>query len=168
VAKVKMKLPATVARMSHEEYENRKQSQTKLGQRLDEIVGCNTLTLIIDDALHERLKPDMLDDDDWKLIAHSGLVDLSYYRTGDTEAIFMALMRSLYGLTQYFLFSGEEITDNWPFDMHEMMLMDFLYDEPLTDDSTNIAYYCRDLGMNQLEIFALMGYLYPEGSGSVH
>ncbi len=140
-------------------------AQTLLCERLDELIGGNTLLSVIDDTIHRQLIPDMLEDGDWDLIAYSGYVDLEIYKTGDTAHILNVLFRALYGIAQYFYFCDEEIKESWATDMHDFGLSDELNDLPDAEYSACIAHLAAARGMNETEIFALFEYLYHDGFG---
>ncbi len=161
----KLKTPPYISRNLCGDIEYQKQVQTKLCERLDELISGTALLAVIDGTIVDELHPWMLHDEDLHLIAHSGFVDLGTIATGDMKLVLAELVRSLYGLVQYFCFCEAEISETWATDMHQLDIADCLHDLPQTGDGAHVAYLAQEMGMNEKEIFALIDYLYPGGYG---
>ena len=168
MATPKSKIPLALPKNRCGDVEKLMQAQTKLCERLDEILGCNALLAVIDFTISLQLHSWMLRDEDWDLIAHSGFVRIENPRTGDVSLILMELFRSLFGLAQYFYFCEADIEDTWAVDMHELDIAEHLHNLPQTGDGAHIAFLGSEMGMNATEIFALLEYLYPDGYGAKH
>ncbi len=144
------------------------EARTALLERLDEIVGGNTLAAVEDGTLPGKLSLDALDDEDWDLVYLSGLIPNDVLMSEDKSAVLSALYAALYGILQCFVFFGVDVEDSWALDVHFFAFSEELGLLPLTEFAQFISREARDLGMPDEAIFALVGYMCDEDFGSLH
>lgn len=135
------------------------QSQMALCDRLDEIVGDNTLVAARDGTLSSKLTMSDLNADDWNLIKDSEFLPPSVLRSNSKKVILAGLHKMLYGLSLCFRFLEIPLEVSWAYDMHFFPLSEELQLLPPTEYATLMAQLARRTDMNDAEIFAFVEYM---------
>lgn len=134
-------------------------------ERLDALLGENTLTAVVDGTIDEKLHEYLLDDHDWDMMAGASLISSFARDMGDPDIMRYELIHNLFCLAQFFRFCGARITETWALDQHCIGVspeLDALGDP---DYGAAVSLAARALDMNDEEIMALLEYLSPENLG---
>lgn len=135
------------------------QSQVELCNRLDEIIGGNTLIAARDGTLPSKLTMSDLNDCDWLLIKNSEFLPSSMLSSNCNEMILSALHKMLYGLSLCFRYLEIPLEISWAYDMHFFPLSEELQFLPPAEYATLMAQLARRTNMDDAEIFAFVEYM---------
>ena len=164
-------LPVNEDELEHDDILDLEQMQECLSlscHRLDEILGEHTLYAHMDGTLQLKLRADMLDDEDWDLLALTKLISIETAMSEDRQSALTELFRSLLGVIQFFHFCAVEITENWATDINELGFSEELMDIEPNEFALIIATSASDMGMTGEEIFALLQYVCSGEEPTLH
>ncbi len=135
------------------------QSQMALCNRLDEIIGDNTLIAARDGTLPTKLTMSDLNAEDWDLIKDSEFLPASVMRSNSEKVILAELHKMLYGLSLCFRFLEIPLDISWSYDMHFFPFSEELQFLPPAEYATLMAQLARRTDMNDREILAFIEYM---------
>ena len=135
------------------------QAEEELCRRLDELIGGNALLAAREGTLPAQLTPDMIDEETLDLIQGTIFVDDELSISGNMPAIVAALVRSLWGVSQYFRFCDKPITANWGSQLSEGWIPESIQMLSEAEYTAWVLREGRNKGMTNEEIFAVIEYL---------
>ena len=144
------------------------EAQTILCERLDEIVGGNTLLAVVEGTLVRKLSLRTIEHGDWDLISISGYVSEHAYTSENRSLMLSELYRVLYGILQCFNFCRMEIVDTWVLDMHFLGFSQQLEEFPLTEFSHYFVNAALRKEMPIEAVFAFVEYMCNGNLGARH
>ena len=142
-------------------------SEEALFCRLDALIGGNTLHAAIAGTLTTKLRPEMLTEDDLDLISLTVLVSEETCESRDRVKTVAELAESMYGVAQYFRFMGRAIESDWIEVFPNLILSEDIQHLPDTELTRYIADEARKIGMNDRDLFALIGFFCIGESGTL-
>ena len=144
------------------------ETKTALCERLDQIVGGNTLAAIVDGTLPGKLAVNDFEEEDWGQIWLSGFVEDKVFLSGDRSAVLDELYSTLYGILLCFEFFGMDLDNAWAVNMHFFAFSEELEVLPLTEFAQYVSNQAKTQGMSDEATLALVSFLCDGDLGTAH